>query len=318
MGELSILTSLFSDLQIERITIDLPFRLNHVHCFLAEGENGWKVMDTGLHNEAAINAWQSHIKNKQIEDIILTHLHPDHIGYAGKMQKETDARVLMTEIDANLSGILWEKESREKLKKQYKECGVSEETIQEMVKQPPLIYPLPIITGFLNEGDKIIFGRLEYEVIFTPGHTEGLVCLYNNEKQILLSTDHLLPKITPNISLRIGGDENPLATYLHSLAKIKKLDIEIAIPSHGEPFYEVHRRIEEVEKHHMERLEKLVDIISDPKTAVEICEGLFKRSLSYHELHFALGETLSHLEYLIAKGKCEKTIHDGKYYYHYI
>lgn len=293
----------------------MPFRLNHVHCFLAQGENGWKVIDTGLHNEAAIKSWKNHIREKQIKDIILTHLHPDHIGYAGQMQKETGARVLMSKMDTELCGVLWEKESREKLQKQYQESGVSDDTIQEMVKRSPLIYPLPTVTEFLTEGDKIIFGRLEYEVIFTPGHTEGLICLYNKEKRILLSTDHLLPKITPNISLRIGGDKNSLATYLHSLSKIKKLDIEIAIPSHGEPFPDVHLRIEEVQKHHMERLEKLVNMISVPKTAIEICDGLFNKKLSYHELHFALGETLSHLEYLIAEGKCEKTMEDGRYYY---
>lgn len=315
---MSELTALFADLQIERITVDLPFRLNHVHCFLAPGEKGWKVIDTGLHNEAAIKAWHNHIREKQIQEIIITHLHPDHIGYAGQMQKETGASVFMSKIDAQLSGILWEKESREMLINQYEESGVSEETIQKMVERPLLIYPQPIVTGFLNEGDKLVFGKLEYEVIFTPGQTEGLICLYNKERQILLSTDHLLPKITPNISLRIGGDKNPLATYLHSLSKIKNLDIEIAIPSHGEPFSNVHHRIAEVEKHHMERLEKLVDIISNPNTAIEICNGLFNRTLSYHELHFALGETLSHLEYLIANGKCEKTMYDGKYYYHLI
>ncbi|WP_102346561.1 MBL fold metallo-hydrolase [Bacillus sp. Marseille-P3661] len=302
-------------LGIERITINLPFRLNHVHCFLAEGENGWKVIDTGLHNESAVQAWKEHITNKKISDIIITHYHPDHFGYAGQLQRLTSANVWMTECDSILSRELWSSEASEKLTHLYKECGFSPETVGKLANVNPQIYPFPEITGYLDEGDQIKFGKFEYEIIYTPGHADGLFCLYNKEKSILLSTDHILPEITPNISLKFTGEKNPLGSYFASLAKIKALNVDFAVPSHGDPFYNVNQRIQEIEDHHIERLEKMLEIISTPKTAMEVCKEIFRRDLTLHELRFAIGETLSHLEYLIDQNKCKKEMINEIWYY---
>jgi len=307
---------LLEKLGIQRVTIDLPFKLNHVHCFLAEGENGWKIIDTGLHNEKSIKAWSPHLEDKKITDLIITHCHPDHIGYAGQLQLETGASVWMSETDAELSHILWADAAREELISRYVKCGVDPDTVKQISQlKEPLIYPLPVISGYLNEGDKIRFGKYEYEVIFTPGHSDGLFVLFNREKKVLLSTDHILPKITPNISLRVLEESNPLDCYFRSLLKIKTLDIEYAIPSHGDPFFDVHNRIEEIESHHQERLEFILNLLEQPKTAVQVCEQLFRKNLTMHELRFAIGETLSHLVYLINKGLCRKNEMDGKWYY---
>ena len=77
------------------------------------------------------------------------------------------------------------------------------------------------------------FGKYEYEVIFTPGHSDGLITLYNKENSVLFSTDHILPRISPNISYWFRGISNPLEAFFTSLKKIQKLDVEYVIPSHG-------------------------------------------------------------------------------------
>ena len=212
---------MFNELGIERITIDLPFRLNHVHCFLAKGENGWKIIDTGLHNDVAIKKWELAIGEKNITDIYITHYHPDHLGYAGQLQKEKRANVWITKTDVNSMERLTNKELRDKGFQHYVQSGIPEDTVIKLVNMNPMIFPLPNISGFLQEGDKISFGKLEYEVIFTPGHADGLICLYNQKEKILFSTDHILPSITPNISYTPFGEQDPLRLFFDSLEKIK-------------------------------------------------------------------------------------------------
>ncbi|WP_338448746.1 MBL fold metallo-hydrolase [Niallia oryzisoli] len=303
-------------LGIQRIKIDLPFKLDHIYCFLAKGEEGWKILDTGLHNEKAIETWRPHLTGKNITDIIISHCHPDHIGYAGQLQKETNALVWMSETDAVLSPLLWSDDSSKILHQRYISCGVDHKTINKLSSlTDPLVFPLPKVSGYLKDGDTIMFGNYPYEVIETPGHTDGLFVLYNKEKKVLLSTDHILPKITPNISLRSTGDSNPLESYFQSLSKMRSLDVEYVIPSHGEPFSQFHQRVEELEKHHHERLEFILTLLDQPKTAFQVCEQLFRENLTIHELRFAIGETLSHLVYLINKGLCQRTEENGIWYY---
>src|SRR5699024_5011209 len=111
------------------------------------------------------------------------------------------------------------------------------------------VNPLPHINNYLDEGDIIQIGNYPYEVIFTPGHSDGLITLYNKEQKILISTDHILPKITPNISYWFHGDPNPLKSYLQSLDKIRVLDAHLVIPSHRTPFYDANSRIDEIKAH---------------------------------------------------------------------
>jgi glyoxylase-like metal-dependent hydrolase (beta-lactamase superfamily II) len=129
---------------------------------------------------------------------------------------------------------------------------------------------------------KILFGKYEYEVIFTPGHSDGLITLYNRENSILFSTDHILPQISPNISYWFRGIRNPLGAFFKSLDKIKLLEVDYVIPSHGKPFRNATNRIEELLEHHQERLEEVYGYIKHPSTIFEVNSQLFKR-LTMHE-----------------------------------
>ncbi|HET7615983.1 MAG TPA: MBL fold metallo-hydrolase, partial [Bacillales bacterium] len=74
---------MFQELRIQPIRIDLPFRLDHVNCFLAEGEDGWKLLDTGLHDERTMAVWNEILEGKELSDLLISHYHPDHFGCAG-------------------------------------------------------------------------------------------------------------------------------------------------------------------------------------------------------------------------------------------
>lgn len=306
-------------LGIRPIRVELPFRLNHVNCFMAEGVNGWTIIDTGLNNDYTRKLWEREIGNKEVSELLLTHYHPDHFGYAGSLQEKTGAKVSMTRTDAQAGLSSWTDEVLKSIPANYRACGIPEEMSIQMTDNTAgfqeLVFPLPTIDHYWEEGETIVIGRYEYEVIFTPGHSDGMVCFYNNEQNVLFSADHILPKITPNISYWFHGDDNPLQTYYHSLEKMIKLDAELVIPSHRQPFYGANQRIAELMKHHDERLEETVETLKEEKTVFEACEELFQRPLTVHETRFAVGETLAHLEFLRHKGECHREKADGKWIY---
>ncbi|PLS17447.1 MBL fold metallo-hydrolase [Bacillus sp. M6-12] len=310
---------MLEQLEVSCITIDLPFRLNHVHCFVAKGENGWTIMDSGLNNTVTEKSWTPILANHDITNIIITHYHPDHYGYAGRLQEVTGANVFMTETDKKAARTIWGKGFSHFLREKYYKCGIPKviadamaETDEESASQ---VSPHPRVDSHLNEGDKILFGKYEYEVIKAPGHSSGLICLYNREKRVLFSTDHILPKITPNISYDFYGEDNPLERFLQSLHKFKRLEAEYIIPSHGKPFKDANSRIDQIIGHHNERLSKLHEIISTPATVYDACQKLFGKAFNSHEMRFAIGETIAHLEYLVKKGECSKGEIDGNYIY---
>lgn len=309
---------MINEIGVTQVTIPLPFRLNHVNCFLAEGARGWSIIDAGLNTEVSREVWQPIIEKKEIKDIIITHYHPDHFGYAGALQELTNADVWMTETDAQAGLTYWEAESMENVNRNYETCGFPEQLSQILTDDEQSFHvrvkPYPTVNHHLTEGMKILFGNYEYEVIFTPGHSDGLITLYNKENSILFSTDHILPKISPNISYWFHGIQNPLKAFFHSLEKIKKLDVEYVIPSHGQPFRGANKRIEELISHHQERLEETYEALKRPATIYQVNGQLFK-NLNFHETRFAVGETLAHLEYLYFNNQCRKVLEGGTWFY---
>src|SRR5699024_7494877 len=153
--------------------------LNHVNCFLAKGSNGYTILDTGLHNETTQRVWKAVLADKQVANIIISHLHPDHSGFAGKLQQWTNAPLAMSKIDAEAMERIWTEHSVPFLLEDYKRAAVPEEikrAIMENIESfRDLVQPFPKVDSYLEEGDQIEFGSEEYEVIHTPGHSAGLV-----------------------------------------------------------------------------------------------------------------------------------------------
>ncbi|SFB22262.1 Metallo-beta-lactamase superfamily protein [Lentibacillus halodurans] len=117
---------------VKPITLDLPFRLDHVNCFLAEGEYGWMVIDAGLHNKQTEARWDKELEGKNVTDIIITHYHPDHFGYAGRMQEKTGARISMTKVDHDAGTNAWTASFLKKLNDNYKMAGIPDDISKKM------------------------------------------------------------------------------------------------------------------------------------------------------------------------------------------
>ena len=123
----------------------------------------------------------------------------------------------------------------------------------------------------LHGGETIATGRFTFQVLWTPGHSPGHICLYEPEKKVLISGDHILPTITPNVGQHPQSGENPLDKYLNSLKDLKQLDVGLILPGHEKPFTGLKARIDELIQHHKQRsLEILAALNGEAKTAYQV------------------------------------------------
>jgi glyoxylase-like metal-dependent hydrolase (beta-lactamase superfamily II) len=306
--------------------------LSHVNTYLVSGKDGYLLVDTGWNTEESFNEIRKSLEEigasiKDISQILVTHVHPDHYGMAGRIKKLSGARIYLHEIEnavidaryVNMEALLGQ--TAEWLSRNgvpAKETGDIRDASLGIVD---LVVPAkPDI--LLHGGEIITTGEFTFHVIWTPGHSPGHVCLYEPEKKVLLSGDHILPTITPNIGRHPQSAENPLRTYLESLYEIRQMDISLVLPGHDEPFTGLVSRIDEIVRHHEQRnLEILAAVSKQPRTAFDVAEYVtWGTQASWRDLppihrRMAIFETIAHLEFMIDKGRAMKIDRDNVIYY---
>jgi glyoxylase-like metal-dependent hydrolase (beta-lactamase superfamily II) len=153
----------------------------------------------------------------------------------------------------------------------------------------------------------------DLRVMWTPGHTPGHICLRSDRHRVFLSGDHVLPRITPNISFYPQQKYNPLADYLESLAKIERLDSEEVLPGHQWRFSGLSDRVRELREHHHIRLDEICGLLVGGEwwTCWQVAKRLtWSRpidDLSANMRRAAAGETLAHLVYLESANRVVRT-----------
>ena len=188
--------------------------------------------------------------------------------------------------------------------------------------------PVPVVPDItiLQEGDKISTGLFNFQVLWTPGHSPGHICLYEPTKKILFSGDHVIPGITPNISIWTPSDSNPLRDFFNSLDRVKALDVNLILPGHAQPFTNLSTVIEEVIKHHDFRIGEMFKALADkPKTAYEVSTemtwmldegGTRFENLTPMDKRMAVMEALAHLEAMRIEGRLGKYTRGSTIFYH--
>jgi glyoxylase-like metal-dependent hydrolase (beta-lactamase superfamily II) len=179
----------------------------------------------------------------------------------------------------------------------------------------PYLHSVVEASTRLRGGERMRIGSGEWEVIHTPGHSVGHICLWSPTLGAVLSGDHLLPGVTPPVTFERGFDADPLRSYLASLEEIERREPRIVLPGHGRPFADCGRRIEVIVRNKRRRLQAIRDLIAKkPQTVVDIAEQVFARDLPSWQRSFALSETLAHIAYLRSEGVVERrTRPDGVY-----
>lgn len=295
--------------------------LKWLNCYVIKGENGGRnlLIDTGFKQPECQQSLREGFDVIGIKpedtDVFMTHLHSDHTGNA-KMLEEMGCRMLMGRQEYHARQYDLDTKWSSMRPRMLAEGIESDIVGISFDKNPMIAFASKAFEAeLLDEGDKICYGDYVLECVLTPGHTPAHMCLYEREKKIMFLGDHILFDITPNITAW-AEVEDSLGTYLESLEKMRGFDVELALPAHRNLFgMTMYERIDQLIKHHDRRLAETEKIVRNNPglNAFQITARLTWdiRARNWDEFpisqkFFAMGETLSHLDYLFIRGKIHR------------
>jgi glyoxylase-like metal-dependent hydrolase (beta-lactamase superfamily II) len=299
---------------IWQLKLPVPFPLRFVSVYLVEGNDGWSIVDAGYDYPPARAAWESGAAavgcdlGRDVDRIVVTHFHPDHIGAARWLHAQTQAPVCMMEREIPFARKLWGSSDVGPFVEYLIRHGMPQAAAESTaaVVRYPLTLPEEMVP--IRPREKLTVGEGAVRVIHVPGHADNQIVLHDEARGILFAADHLLLGITPNIGFWPESEPNPLARYLESLEGMRDLGADLVLPGHGPVFHDLDGRIGELMFHHEERLETMRREISDrPKTPYEVSRMVFSGTLTEHQRCFALAETLAHLYHLVSQGRAQRT-----------
>ncbi len=311
--------------------LDIPLvgnPLKNLNSYLLLGERSLLV-DTGFRQAPCREAMERELEATGVDrsrlDIFLTHLHSDHTGLAPELVRP-GGRVFIGRVDGTRMLATQSPEAWQKTYAGYAAEGFSQEELAGLWDSNPAKNAGPVAYGdyvFLEDGDTLSYGGHTLRCLLTPGHTPGHLCLYDPEARWLFSGDHVLFHITPNIC-RWSGVADSLGDYLESLKRVGALPVELLLPAHRQETGDLRARTEELATHHARRIEDAMAVVAAEPwlTAYEIA-GRMAWSIRCRDWadfpltqkFFAVGEALSHLDYLTARGRVERRERDGRFFY---
>jgi glyoxylase-like metal-dependent hydrolase (beta-lactamase superfamily II) len=296
-----------------QLKLPVPFPLRYVSVYLVRGDDGWTLIDAGYDYPPARAAWEAGAAEagcdlaRDVDRIVVTHFHPDHIGAARWLGEKTGAPVCMMEREIPSARKLWGSSDTGPFVEYLFRQGMEPDMAEVAAAVMRYVLPLPEEMVPIRAGQRLAVGENTVRIIHVPGHADNQIVLHDEARGILFAADHLLLGITPNIGLWPESEPHPLARYLESLENMRGLGADLILPGHGPVFHDLDGRIGELISHHEERLEVMRREISDrPKTSYEVSRIVFRGTLTEHQRCFALAETLAHLDHLVLEGRAQR------------
>ncbi len=299
--------------------------LGYVNVYVIRGDGSYLLVDGGLNTHGALASLEKQMAEfgaavKDISQIVVTHIHPDHYGLVGQVKQLSGASFYLHELEEALvdSRYVHMEDLLQKMADWLHINGVPADDLPTM-KNASLslarfirhVRPDVVLHG----GETISAGLFSFQVMWTPGHSPGHIVLYEPVRKILITGDHVLPAVTPNVGLHPQSTGNPLGDYLSSLNALKGLDVELVLPGHQGPFTGLKARVEAIVRHHEARnSEILAAINAGASTGYEIAQkitwqtdigGARWQHLTRWDRRLAVLETLAHLEAMRNDGRVD-------------
>jgi glyoxylase-like metal-dependent hydrolase (beta-lactamase superfamily II) len=288
--------------------------IGYVLPYLFETHGGYTLIDPGWNADESVESLKRQLGElglsfKDLKRVIATHIHPDHYGMAGRIREEAGCEVVLHEREKDM------------VRTRYMNPGPLLDTMGDWLtmhgipkeERHDLQYSSMPARRFveatepdltLTDGECLKMGKLELRVIWTPGHSPGHICFYEERQQLMFTGDHILPTISPNVSLHPQSEDDPLGDYLRSIKKLRGLPTRQVLPAHEYSFDDLEGRLDELEHHHALRLQEMVDAIKGgADNAYAIARHVTWATGKFDDFNpwmrrAAVGETLSHLRYL--------------------
>lgn len=316
------------------IRMVLPFALNHINLWLLrdtiDGVEGWTVVDCCIARDESRAQWEqifeTQLEGLPILRVIVTHMHPDHIGLADWLCTRWKAPLWISATDYHVARLLTTSGDTlaggDSAADFFASHGVTDSATLTTLRErrsyfSDLVPSVPQRFVRMMDGDLINIGGRSWRCIDGYGHAPEHIALYCDEARLLIGGDMMLPRISTNVSVHAGEPEaNSLRLFLDSIEKFLALPVDtLGLPSHGKPFTGIHRRVGQLQEHHRDRLaELLTACAARPLSAAEGLPILFPRELDLHQMTFALGETVAHLHLLWFSGQVQRRLGaDGVY-----
>ena len=321
---------------IRWVRMSLPFALNHINLWLLrdriEGEGGaptregWSIVDCGIDDAATRAAWEevfaTRLDGLPVLRVIVTHMHPDHIGSAHWLCERWNARLWISATDFGIARMASSASAGfgGPLSAAFMAVhgmaadpaavdGVASRTnyYRNLVPAVPSSYRRLLDRGTFATGTGA--ARAEWKCHVGYGHSPEHMAFHCPSARVLISGDMVLPRISTNVSVvDVEPEADPLTLYLDSIERMRAIDAGVLVlPSHGLPFKGLHTRIDQLQAHHAERFAETLEACAEaPQSAFELVPILFKRPLDLHQMTFAMGESLAHLHALWFQGKLER------------
>ncbi|WP_446903376.1 MBL fold metallo-hydrolase [Burkholderia sp. YIM B11467] len=311
------------------LRMPLPFSLDHINLWLLrdeiDGQAGWTIVDCGISSDAIRTHWEqifdTHLDGLPVLRVLVTHCHPDHFGLANWLCEGGDrgrwnVRLWMT-LGEYMFGCLMAAGNGSNAggaaaADHFARHGLTDPAALDKLRNrrnyySDLVPAVPPRYRRLREGDAVTIGTRTWRVVTGFGHSPEHCALHSDADGVLISGDMVLPRISTNVSVfDLEPEANPLALYLQSLGRYETMAPDtLVLPSHGKPFRGVRTRIAQLRAHHDARLDEVrVACAEQPTSAADIVPIMFRRrELDIHQMTFALGEALAHLNLLWLAGE---------------
>lgn len=311
--------------------LPLPMSLDHINIWLLRDGAGWVVVDTGINTKETMHEWErlfsGFLDGAPITRVIVTHLHPDHVGLAGWLIERFGCDLLMSRTDYIMCRLLAADTGRpapDEGIRFYRTAGFNADQIRHYCDRfggfGLAIYRVPESYRRLQQDDTLMIDDHCWRVEIGRGHAPEHICLYCADKKIVISGDQILPRISSNVSIFPTEPwANPLEDWLESCARLQAVlpDETLVLPSHNEPFYGLKARLNRLIDRHESALTRLEEVCVTPRSAIDpdVFSTLFKRPVPEDAYFMATGESLAHLVCLTARGILKSYVHDDVRYY---